>query len=137
VKWAAPEITWSVTCMQHPAVGARAWTIVIPVPMILCILRVATDFTSEASINRWINRQIDRLRLGGQGPLQIRLSLQVVFGCCLCFAYCLCPYAGLTYSIVLSLHTKTLNNNKSREKQPRRKKKVSPRPLQLHILAPF
>jgi hypothetical protein len=71
-----------------------------------------------------------RLRLGGQGPgqsirmtewidlwttrfsgrfgdiswiLRIRLSLQVVFGCCLCFAYCLCLYAGLTYSIVLTI----------------------------------
>jgi hypothetical protein len=30
-------------------------------------------------MKRWINRQIDRLRLGGQGPLQIRSSLQVVF----------------------------------------------------------
>jgi hypothetical protein len=71
-----------------------------------------------------------RLRLGGQGPeqsirttewidlwttrfsgrfmdiswiLRIRLSLQVVFGRCLCFAYCLCLYAGLTYSIVLTI----------------------------------
>jgi hypothetical protein len=92
-------------CHVHaaPCSQARAWTIVILVPMILCILRVATDFTSEASIDRWINRQIDRLRLGGQGPLQIRLSLQVVFGCCLCFAYCLCLYAGLTYFIVLTI----------------------------------
>jgi hypothetical protein len=35
--------------------------------------------------------------------LQIRLSLQLVFGCCLCFAYFLCLYVGLTYSIVLTI----------------------------------
>jgi hypothetical protein len=89
--------------LAAPCSRARAWTIVIPVPMILCILRVATDFTRHQLIDRWINRQIDRLRLGGQGPLWIRSSLQVVFGCCLCFAYCLCLYASLTYSIVLTI----------------------------------
>jgi hypothetical protein len=44
---------------NHLICQARAWTIVIPVPMILCILRVATDFTSQASINREMDQQTD------------------------------------------------------------------------------
>jgi hypothetical protein len=71
--------------------------------MILCILRVATNFTSKVLINKWINRQINRLQLGSQGLLQIQLSLQVVFKCCLCFAYCLYLYTSFTYSIVLTI----------------------------------
>jgi hypothetical protein len=63
-----------------PCSRARAWTIVVPVPMILCILEVATDFTSYASINRQRNRAANRvpragLRLGGQS---LGLGLQTV-----------------------------------------------------------
>jgi hypothetical protein len=43
---------------QHPS-WARAWTIVVPVPMISCILGVATDFTSQASIYLSIDRSIE------------------------------------------------------------------------------
>jgi hypothetical protein len=44
---------------NHLICQAKAWTIVIPVPMILCILRVATDFTSQARINQEIDQQTD------------------------------------------------------------------------------
>jgi hypothetical protein len=44
--------------LTAPCSQARAWTIVIPVPMISCILRVATDFTSQ-SINREMDQQTD------------------------------------------------------------------------------
>jgi hypothetical protein len=105
-------------CHVHvaPCSRARAWTIAVPVPMILCILRVATDFTSLAWTHEYGGKgteQAERklrtgLRLGGQG---LGLSLQTVkwidlliarlygystdtiefagvFGCCLCFACC-------------------------------------------------
>jgi hypothetical protein len=63
-----------------PCSRARAWTIVVPVPVISCILRVASSFTSQAwteiSIKQLAGRELRAgLQLGGQS---LGLSLQTI-----------------------------------------------------------
>ena len=60
VSWSTLEITWFVTCVQHPCSRARAWTIVVPIPKLSCTLKAATNFTSWVSIHLSINLLTDQ-----------------------------------------------------------------------------
>jgi hypothetical protein len=104
--WSEVGRSWNhLICHVHAASCSRTRvsTIVIPVPMILCILRVATDFTSQASMNRQMDQQTDWQTMAGwprssTDTIKFASCFWVLFWPCLLLPLTLflCLYAGPT-----------------------------------------